>query len=54
MYANTKRTDAPVKSRRRGVGELLRGLVHATLDRLASPPPPPRHAPPEYYRFPWF
>lgn len=39
------------KTTRRGVGQLLRGWVHATLDRLTMPE---RDAPPEYYRFPWF
>lgn len=51
MYANpVKHTDAS-KSRKRGVGRLLREFVHATLDRLTLPE---RHAPPESYRFPWF
>lgn len=33
------------------VGWLLRRVVHATLDRLNSPP---RDLSVEYYRFPWF
>ena len=33
------------------VGRLLRRVVHATLDRLNSPP---RDLSAEYYRFPWF
>jgi len=49
--AGTMPASETPRRRARNVTRLLRGLVHATLDRLTLPQ---RDTPPEYYRFPWF